>query len=113
MPIERLAWRAVTAWAALNAQLGRALDVLVGSDRVAMQAVSATTTLALTWPRTLVESTTTAGAVALTLPDAAAHVGFQVWVVLVTGANALTVNGTSVTTRASWVSTGTAWRQVS
>lgn len=112
MPIERVGWRAVHAWDPLNAQLGRAHDVLDGNDRVVTLTATATSTLALGRPRSLIEADTTAGAVALTLPSAPGHVGYTVHVVKTAGASALTVNGTPVTTFATFVSTGALWRQV-
>lgn len=113
MAIERQSWRAVFAWDALNALATRIVDVLDGNDRVALRTANSTATLALGRPQTLVESDTTAGAVVLTLPDVAGHVGYVVYVVKTAGANALTVNGVTVTARAAWVSSGSAWRQVS
>lgn len=112
MAIERQVWRAVFGWDALNAMATRIVDVLDGNDRVGLRTANATATLALGRPHTLVESDTTAGAVVLTLPDAAGHVGYVVYVVKTAGANTLTVNGVTVTTRGTWVSSGSAWRQV-
>lgn len=112
MAIERQVWRTVRNWPELNAMAGRIVDVLDGNARVGLRTAPATATLALGRPQTLVESDTTAGAVALTLPEAAAHVGYVVYVVKTAGGNALTVNGTTVTARATWVSSGSAWRQV-
>lgn len=112
MPIERATWRAIGSFADLNRQLHRLVDVFTGSDRYAVLPVNASGALALTWPRTLVEGTTTAGAVALLLPPANTVPGFRVEVLRVAGTNALTVNGTAVPTAAAWISTGALWRQV-
>lgn len=112
MPAERQRWIDTTTWGDANAQLRRRCDVFDAGMRVHPLAYDATATVAITFPRVLVKSDTTAGAVALTLPDAAAHVGFEVKVKKTAGANALTVNGTSVTTFGTWVSDGAAWQQV-
>ncbi|MBU6367477.1 MAG: hypothetical protein KJT01_14790 [Gemmatimonadetes bacterium] len=112
MPVERQRWVPVEAWNALNARLRRVVEVLDISARVAVLEAASSVTLPLTYPQTLVEGDTGAGAVALTLPPAAQHPGFRVEVVKVAGGNALTVNGVTVASFASWVSTGAAWRQV-
>lgn len=112
MPVERQRWIPAQAWDALNARLRRVVEVLDISARVAVLEAASSTTLPLTYPQTLVEADTAAGAVVLTLPAAAQHPGFRVEVVKTGGANALTVAGDTVTSYASWVSTGAAWRRV-
>ena len=89
------------------------MEVFDAAVRTQVQRVNATATLALTWPQTLVESDTTAGAVVLTFPAAATVPGFRLDAVKTAGANALTVNSVVVTTYAGWISTGVAWRRVS
>ena len=113
MPIERQRWAPAPTLEQANAQLKRTVEVFDNSMRTQVQRVNATTLLALTWPQTLVESDTTAGAVTLTFPSAATVPGFRVDAVKTAGANALTVNSVTVTTYAGWVSTGAAWRRVS
>lgn len=110
MPRERLSWVPAFDWTALNARLRRALDLTDGSARTAVQTVAASGALTLSWPFTLVRGDTTSGAVTLTLPDAAQHVGYRVDAVRSAGANTLTVGGVTVTTGAAFVSTGTAWQ---
>lgn len=112
MPVERQAWTDAQAWPAANPRLARAFDVFDASDRYVTQALTATKAVALASPLTLLDCDTSAGAVALTLPSAAAHVGYRVDVSKTAGANALTVNGTAVTTAAAWISTGALWRAV-
>ena len=112
MPVERQHWVPTDTWGMANAQLTRRFDVLDASVRVAPLTHNATATVALTFPTSLVKSDTTAGAVALTLPNAAAHVGFTVHAKKTAGANALTVNGTTVSTFGTWVSDGSSWQQV-
>jgi hypothetical protein len=111
MPIERGSWKVVSGWPTLNQQLSRLVDVFTGSDRVATLPVAATGAVSLTWPQTLVEATTTAGAVALTLPPAPTVPGYRVEVVKL-GANALTVNGETITAAACFVATPTVWRRL-
>jgi hypothetical protein len=91
MPVERQTWRSVKDWDRANAQLDRAHDVFTASDRVAVLSVSATATLALTYPHTLVLATTTGGNVTLTLPAAATVPGFRVECKKLTAANTLTL----------------------
>lgn len=119
MPVERASWVSVPggalkerAWDVLNGRLARGFDLVDTGTRVQTQTVNATATLALTWPQTLVESNTTAGAVTLTFPDATTVPGFHVYAVKTAGGNTLTVNSVAVTTYAQWVSTGAAWRRV-
>lgn len=112
MPIERQNWVPATTLTDANARLRRTVEVLDTSVRYAVLPATATTTLALTWPMTIVEGDTSGGAVTLTLPAANTVPGFRVDVVKVTGANALTANSVTVTTWASWISTGAAWRRV-
>lgn len=112
MPIERQRWIPTESGAETNTQLRRVVEVLDTADRVQTQAVTATKTVALTWPATLLDCDTTAGAVTVTFPGAATVTGFRVDAVKAGGANSLTVNGVTVTTYAAWVSTGAAWRRV-
>jgi hypothetical protein len=112
VPVERQRWVPVASWAELNAKLRRLVEVLDISARYATLPVSATATLPLTYPQTLVEADTGAGAVTLTLPAPGTVPGFRVDVVKVAGAAALVVDGVTVAARAGWVSTGAAWRQV-
>lgn len=112
MPVERQRWVPTQLWDALNARLRRIVEVLDASARRDVVRVTATATVALTYPQTLVEADTGGGAVTLTLPDTQAHPGYRVEVVKTGGGNALTVQGDTVTSYASWVSTGAAWRRV-
>ena len=93
MPIERGSWKVVSGWPTLNQQLSRLVDVFTGSDRVATLPVAAT------------------GAVALTLPSAPTVPGYRVEVVKL-GANALTVNGETITAAACFIATPTVWRRL-
>lgn len=111
-PIERQTWREVGNWAEANQVLRRAFAVFTASDRYQPLTANASTTLGLTYPRTVVESDTTGGAVTLTFPDPATVPGFRVEVVKVSGGNTLTANSVTVTTFAGWISTGAAWRRV-
>lgn len=113
MPIEHQRWAPVaSAPPELNRQLRRAFEVFDASDRYSTQTANADAALTLTYPLTLVESDTTAGAVTLTFPAAATVPGFRVDAVKTAGGNTLTVNSVTVTTFAGWVSTGAAWRRV-
>lgn len=112
MPVERQRWATASTLDQVNARLRRCIEVLDTSDRAAVLTVNASATVALTYPQTMGESDTTAGAVAVTLPSAATVPGFRVEWVKVAGANALTVNGVSVATFAAFRSSGAAWRQV-
>ncbi|BAH38885.1 MAG TPA: hypothetical protein DGD08_08460 [Gemmatimonas aurantiaca] len=123
MAIERLAWRNITAWTALNVWMMRAIDVLVGSDRWAFQASVATSAVVLTYPRTVVTVNTTSGAVVLTLPRAADVIGFEVAVTRTAGSNSVTLDGagaetidgsaTLVSNKVRIVSNGTGWISIS
>jgi hypothetical protein len=113
MPVERQRWAPAPTLDQANAQLKRTVEVFDASLRTQVQRVNATATLALTWPHTLVESDTTAGAVVLTFPAAATVPGFRIDAVKTAGANVLTVNSATVTTYAGWISTGVTWRRVS
>lgn len=95
MPIERQSWRPVTSWDGLTAIMRRAFEVFTQSDRVDVQSVSATGTVALTWPRTVVLVTTTGGNVTLTLPSPQTVPGFRVEVKKLTAANTLTLSSTA------------------
>ncbi len=110
MPVERQTWAAAQSWPSANPKLARAFDVFDANDRYATQALTATAAVSLPSVLTLLDCDTSGGAVALTLPSAAAHVGYRVDVVKSAGASALTVNGTAVTTAAAWISTGALWR---
>ena len=112
MPVERQRWAPAPTLDQANTQLKRTVEVLDTSCRVQRVTANATATLTLTWPSTLVESDTTAGAVTLTLPSAATVPGFRVDVVKTAGANTLTANSVTVTTFAGFISTGAAWRRV-
>jgi len=112
MPIERQNWVPASTLVDANARLRRTVEVLDNAVRYATVRANATSTLALTYPMTLVESDTTSGAVTLTLPTAADVPGFRVDVVKTAGSNTLTANGVTITANAGWVSTGAAWRRV-
>lgn len=112
MPNERQRWLRATSLEQVNARMSRHLEVLDNSDRADVLTVNVTATVALTYPQTLGESNTTAGAVVVTLPVASSVPGFRVEWVKVAGANALTVNGVSVATFVAFRSSGAAWRQV-
>ena len=112
MPVERQRWVPQEDIDGVNARLRRPLEVFDTADRVQSSTQNVTATLALTWPDSLVQSDTTAGAVVLSFPVAATVPGFRVAVVKTAGGNTLTVNGVTVATFATWVSTGVVWRQV-
>ena len=112
MAVERQSWVPQADVDGINARLRRSMEVLDTSARVQSQTVNATATLALTWPDSLVQSDTSAGAIIIAFPTAATVPGFRVAAVKTAGSNALTVNGLTVTAFATWVSTGAIWRQV-
>ena len=120
MPRERASWVPALDWTVLNNRLRRLADIVEGDGRVQVQQVNADATLALTWPRTLVLTDTTAGNVTVTLPPAASVVGYEVVVRKDAGGNTLTYDGAgsetingsatlAVTTTARLVSTGARW----
>jgi len=110
--VERTRWVPASSMVDANARLRRAFEVVDQSARVVPVVVTASGVQALVYPQTLLDVDTTAGARAVTLPAPATVPGFRVQVVKTAGANALTVNTVSVATRATFVSTGAAWRQV-
>lgn len=93
MPVERQRWVPVTTWEGGNAQLRRRVEVLDTAARYDIQQVTATATLGLTYPATLVLVDTTGGNVTLTLPRAQTVPGFRVEVKKTTAANTLTLDG--------------------
>ena len=95
MPIERQSWRPVASWDGLTAIMRRAFEVFTQSDRLDVQAVSSTGTVALTWPRTLLLVTTSGGNVTLTLPAPQTVPGFRVEVKKLTAANTLTLSSSA------------------
>lgn len=99
-------------WVSTGTSWVRVLRDIPPVARYATVVANASGTLALPGTFTLVESDTTGGAVALTFPAPADHAGARVDVVKVAGASLLTVAGSTVTTHASWISTGAAWRRV-
>lgn len=120
MARERASWVPAFDWPVLNNRLRRLADIVEGDGRVAVQQVNATATLTLTWPRTLVLTDTTAGNVTVTLPPAAAVVGYEVLARKDAGGNTLTYDGAgsetingsatlAVSTTARLVSTGARW----
>lgn len=93
MPIERQRWAPSPALdGPTNAQLRRRVEVLDTADRVDVQSVTATATLAITFPLTLVLVDTTAGNVTLTLPPALTVPGFRLEVKKMTAANTVTLD---------------------
>lgn len=95
MPIERQSWRPVTTWDGLTAIMRRAFEVFTTSDRADVARVSATSTLALTWPITLVLVTTSGGNVTLTLPAPQTVPGYRVEVKKLDAANTLTLSSSA------------------
>lgn len=95
MPIERQSWRPVASWDGLTAIMRRAFEVFTTSDRADVQAVSATSTLALTWPMTLVKVSTSGGNVTLTLPAPSTVIGFRLEVKKLDAANTVTLSSSA------------------
>jgi len=91
VPIERQRWRDVSAWDALNAMAKRIVDVLDTNDRHDVRAISASTTLSLTRPRTHLRVTTSGGSVTVTLPSSASLLGFELTVKKMSAANTMTL----------------------
>ena len=91
MPVERQRWSPAPSLDIANAQLKRTVEVLDTSCRYQVQRPSATATLALTWPLTLVLADTTAGNVTLTLPAPATVPGFRLDVKKLVAGNTLTL----------------------
>lgn len=91
MPVERQRWVPAATLDRANAQLRRTVEVLDTADRAAIVRLSASATLAPTFPITTVLVTTSGGNVTLTLPPAATVPGFRVDVKKMTAANTLTV----------------------
>jgi hypothetical protein len=112
MAVERQRWVPASGWEAANARLRRIVEVLDISARVAPLTAASSLSVPLTYPTTVVEVDTAAGAVALQLPPAADHPGFTVTVLRTAGTADVTVNGTNVRTPGQWVSTGSAWVRV-
>ena len=90
-PIERQRWVIAPDVAGINTRLRRTVEVLDQSARYDVQTISATATLGLTYPATLVLGDTTAGNVTVTLPAARTVPGFRVEVKKLTAANTLTL----------------------
>jgi sRNA-binding carbon storage regulator CsrA len=90
VPVERQRWTPTLDWAPANAQLRRTVEVLDTSARVDVRPVSASLTLAPTFPHTLVVVDTTAGNVTVTLPAPATVPGFRVEIKKTVAANTLT-----------------------
>ncbi len=92
MPIERQRWVPAATLDRANAQLRRTVEVLDTAARFDVQTVSATGTMTLTYPLTLILVDTGAGSVTLTLPRAQTVPGFRVEVKKLTAANTLTLD---------------------
>lgn len=110
MPSERQRWINAPDLAAVNIRMPRHIETFDKSDRYAALTQNTTATIALTYPLTLLQCDTTAGAVVITLPSAASVPGYRVDALKTAGANALTVSGTSVTASKAFISTGALWR---
>jgi hypothetical protein len=95
VPIERQRWTPALDWAPANAQLKRTVEVLDTSARVDVRRVSASATLAPTFPHTLVVVDTTAGNVTVTLPNPATVPGFRFEVKKTVAANACTLSSSA------------------
>lgn len=91
MPVERQRWAPAPTLEQANAQLKRTVEVLDTSCRYQVQRPTATATLALTWPLTLVLVDTTAGSVTLTLPAPATVPGYRIDVKKLVAANTITL----------------------
>ena len=92
-PIERQRWVIAPDVAGINTRLRRTVEVLDQSARYDVQTISATATLGLTYPATLVLGDTTAGNITVTLPAARTVPGFRVEIKKLVAANTLTVDG--------------------
>ena len=95
MPIERQRWTPALDWAPANAQLRRTVEVLDTSARVDVRRLSASATLAPTFPHTLVVVDTTSGNVTVTLPAPATVPGFRFEVKKTVAANTLTLSSSA------------------
>jgi len=94
MPRERMGWLPVATWGGnINGMLRRLWDLAENSTRWDYKTISATATLDLSWPSTVIEVDTTAGSVTLTLPPLATVPGYRVEVVKTVAANTLTIDG--------------------
>lgn len=100
MPIERATWVTVpfvtikdAGVSILNARLARNFDLVDTANRVQAMTVTASATLSLTWPDTLVLVDSASGNVTLTLPPAAMVPGFRVQVKKTVAANTVTLDG--------------------
>jgi hypothetical protein len=93
MPRERMAWQPVGAWAMLNARLRRLWEMTESSTRFSVVPVNASQVIDPAWPLALYQVDTSGGSVTLTLPMAAAVVGYRLEVKKMTAANTLTLDG--------------------
>lgn len=93
MPRERFAWLRQRVWNdRADAQLRRNMELAEGSTRYDVKQISATGTVDLTWPQTMLEVDTSGGDVTVTLPAAADVVGYCMQVVKTEAANTVTVD---------------------